>query len=100
LWRDAIDARIVESVRNRSGGLVDSQEEFRGADGKLPGIDDLPIAKRESDFDVDQDGIDDEFERQHGLNPADAADANAMTLSGEGYTNLEVYINALATQSK
>jgi len=97
LWRDAIDARIVESVRQRTGGLVDSQEEFRGADGKLPGIDDLPIAKRESSFDVDQDGIADAFEREHGLDPANSSDGNATTLSQDGYTNLEVYINKIAT---
>lgn len=97
LWRDAIDARVVESVRNRTGGLIDSQKEFRGADGKLPGIDDLTIAKREADFDVDRDGIADEFERRHGLDPADASDGNAVTLSDDGYTNLEVYINELAT---
>lgn len=100
LWRDAIDARVVESVRNRTGGLIDSQEEFRGADGKLPGIDDLLIAKRDSHFDVDQDGIADEFERQYGLNTTDAADGNAMTLSDGGYTNLEVYLNELATPTK
>jgi hypothetical protein len=100
LWRDAIDLRIVDSVRQRTGGLVDSQEAFRGVDGKLPGIDDLPIAERDSDFDVDRDGIADAFEREHGLDPADPADGNAMTLSQDGYTNLEVYINELTTTPK
>ena len=96
LWRDAIDARIVESVRRRTGGLVDSQETFRGADGKLPGIDDLPARKRPDDFDVDRDGIADVWEREHGLDPTDARDGNGTTLSNEGYTNLEVYLNHLA----
>ena len=100
LWRDAIDQRIVDSVRARDGGLIDSQEKFRGADGKLPGIDDLPIAKRAADFDVDRDGMADDFERAHKLNPADPSDANATTLSQEGYTNLEVYLNELAGASK
>ncbi len=100
LWRDAIDERIVESVRQRTGGLIDSQEEFRGADGKLPGMDDLPFAKRDANFDVDQDGIADAFEREHGLDAADASDGNAMTLSEDGYTNLEVYINELTTTPK
>lgn len=100
LWRDAIDERIVDSVRSRNGNLIDSQEQFRGADGKLPGIDDLKIAKRPADFDVDRDGIADDFERSHQLNTADPSDANATTLNKDGYTNLEVYLNELAGVSK
>ena len=100
LHRDAIDERIVDSVRSRTGNLIDSQEQFRGADGKLPGIDDLKIAKRLAEFDVDRDGIADDFERAHKLNPADPSDANVTTLSKEGYTNLEVYLNELAGVSK
>lgn len=100
LWRDAIDERIIDSVRTRGGGLIDSQEEFRSAAGKLPGIDDLPMASRAADFDADRDGIADDFERTHKLNPSDPSDANATTLNREGYTNLEVYLNELANVAK
>jgi hypothetical protein len=95
LWRDAIDRGIAESVRKRAGKIIDSQEELRDENGKLPGIDDLPLVKRPEGFDADQDGMADDFERSHGLNPADPEDAKAATLSREGYTNLEVYLNQL-----
>ncbi len=41
--------------------------------------------------DTDRDGIPDAWETAHGLNPASATDAMAIT--GSGYTNLELYIN-------
>jgi hypothetical protein len=48
--------------------------------------------------DTDGDGQPDTWERDHGLNPADPADRNGMTLSAaalgvDGYTNLEVYLH-------
>ncbi|MFH1761161.1 MAG: hypothetical protein ABIA63_08670, partial [bacterium] len=51
--------------------------------------------------DSDNDGMPDEWERKNGLNCNDASDANAVDLSSvftgiEGYTNIEVYINAMA----
>jgi hypothetical protein len=94
--RDTIDTRITEAVSHRTGSLIDSQDKFRGTDGKLPGIDDLPITNRPSDFDTDQDGMSNEFELKHGLNPNDPADGNGTNLSKDGYTNLEVYLNDLA----
>lgn len=44
---------------------------------------------------ADGDGMPDAWEKAHRLNPADAADGRACTLSSEGYTNLEVYLNGL-----
>jgi hypothetical protein len=96
LWRDAPDERVIRSIASRSGGLIDSQEEFRTADGLMPGIDDLQSVERPYGFDADADGMADAFERAHGLNPEDAGDRNATTLSQSGYTNLEVYLNGLA----
>jgi hypothetical protein len=95
LARDAIDTRIMEAVNHRTGSLIDSQDTFRGADGKLPGIDDLPTTKRPADFDTDGDGMSNAFELEHSLNPHDASDGNGTNLSKNGYTNLEVYLNGL-----
>jgi hypothetical protein len=45
--------------------------------------------------DKDKDGIPDEWEIRHGLDPNNPSDGNKATLSAEGYTNIEVYINSL-----
>ncbi len=45
-------------------------------------------------MDSDHDGIPDDWEKSHGLNPNDASDAN-QDLNGDGYTNLEKYLNWL-----
>jgi hypothetical protein len=45
--------------------------------------------------DSDGDGIPDDWERKHGLNPNNAADRNG-DFNGDGYTNLEKYLNELA----
>ena len=49
--------------------------------------------------DSDNDGMPDEWEVANGLNPHDAGDANG-DLNGDGYTNIEKYINAIPTQGK
>jgi hypothetical protein len=55
--------------------------------------------------DGDGDGLPDEWEKAHGLNPADASDANGVVPAGaskddrhKGYTYIEYYINELADQ--
>jgi hypothetical protein len=93
--RDAADQRVIDTVTARTGGLVNSQEQFRTADGQMPGIDDLPKTERPANFDADADGMADDFERAHGLDPKDPDDRNGATLSKDGYTNLEVYLNGL-----
>ena len=42
--------------------------------------------------DSDTDGMPDEWERSHGLDPNNAADSN-LDRDGDGYTNIEEYIN-------
>ena len=49
--------------------------------------------------DTDMDGMPDEWELANGLNPNDPADANG-DLNGDGYTNIEKYINAIPTQGR
>lgn len=95
LWRDAIDQRVIDSLTSRTGRIVDAPEEFRGVDGTLPGIDDLPTTTRPADFDTDGDGMPNQWESRRGLDPDNAADGNRSSLSSDGYTNLEVYLDEL-----
>lgn len=96
LWRDAIDNRLISEVTNRTGGVIDSQDELR-VGGVLEGIEDLPATMRPSSFDTDRDGIPNMFELYYGLNPKDDADRNHSNLSTHGFTNLEFYLDALTS---
>jgi len=84
--RDVIDARVVDSVRQRSGRQIDSQNDVSGW---------VELKSGAAPADADDDGMPDVWEKQKGLNPADASDASADR-NGDGYTNLEEYLNELA----
>jgi hypothetical protein len=84
--RDSVDRRIVESVRNSTGKLIDSPDEVGGYPSYQQG---------EAPRDSDGDGIPDEWEAAHGLDPQHAGDGRA-DWNGAGYTNLEYYLNTLA----
>jgi hypothetical protein len=93
--RDAIDRRIITEVKKR-------EHTYTGSKGKLPGIIDSPkdaggLPEYKSDdppLDTDHDGIPDEWEQAHDLDPKTAADGSAYR--PDGYTNLEHYLNELA----
>jgi len=58
--RDAVDSRIVQSVREREGAIINSQNQVGGWPGYGPAA---PFA------DGDDDGMPDAWEKAHGLNP-------------------------------
>src|SRR5215813_2786941 len=82
LFRDSVDTRVVSEVRNETGRHIDSQNQVGG----WPTLNSLPALP-----DTDQDGIPDQWETDHGLNPLDPADGPAISASG--YSNLENYLN-------
>ncbi|MEU8396936.1 Ig-like domain-containing protein [Nonomuraea sp. NPDC048892] len=83
--RDAIDARLVNEARTGTGRHINSQKDVGGF---------LPLPSEvAAPADTDKDGIPDEWETAQGLDPDDAADAQA--LGGDGYTNLERYLNSI-----
>jgi pectate lyase len=81
--RDAVDQRIVEQVRKGTGKIIDSQSEVGG----WPELKSAPPP-----LDSDHDGMPDEWESRHGLDPKDPSDA-AQSRDKNGYTNLEHYLN-------
>ncbi|MCX6910247.1 MAG: hypothetical protein NTY01_19690 [Verrucomicrobia bacterium] len=82
--RDSTDARIVADVRNRTGRIVRYEKEL----GPWPAY-----AGGQAPPDSDNDGIPDDWEKAHGLNPADPTDASQV--AADGYTKLEHYLNSL-----
>ena len=100
LHRDAVDRRIVEEIRTgtakfgasyKGGGkrIIDSQQDVGG----YPELRSLPAP-----VDSDHDGMSDEWETAHGLDPRNPADGWTVNPT-DGYTNLERYLHAL-TQNK
>lgn len=87
LARDAVDERLIKTIMNKTGKVIDSQDEVGGWD-KYPSV------VRPPDFDTDRDGMPDEWERTSGLNPNDPSDGN-HDRDNDGFTNLEEYLNGL-----
>jgi pectate lyase len=111
--RDAVDERIIHSVRTGDASALVSDEivaelrEVGYSDSVIQGITGLaakgiiakpeqvggyPEYKGEPYADADNDGMPDAWETEHGLNPHDASDA-AADANGDGYTNVEDFLN-------
>jgi pectate lyase len=83
--RDSVDSRIVNEARQRKGSIIDSQEQVGG----------WPVLKsKPAPVDSDNDGMPDSWERSHRLNPHNSADSSTDK-DGDGYTNLEEYLNSI-----
>ena len=93
--RDAVEKRVVQEARTGENlyggatkgskkGIIDTEADCEG------------FIEYSSDYtvpaDTDGDGMPDEWERQHGLDP-NVADQNLV--NNQGYTALEVYLNSL-----
>jgi hypothetical protein len=97
---DEHDQRVISEVRNGTA-------KFKGSKTGLPGLPDsqddvggwenYPEVHHAANWDTDGDGIPDAWEKSHGLNPSDIADGN-KDLNGDGYTNLEKYLNSLVRE--
>ena len=101
--RDALDQQYYQDTRfklatatgsGNNKGFINTQDDNTKIVSKYgsawPTLD-----EGEKWVDTDGDGMPDTWETENGLNPDDAADGKATTLSTEGYTNLEVYMNSL-----
>jgi hypothetical protein len=107
--RDPVDTRIVEQVKTGKINYIPNvplpKTQFKHR--RLPidsykiGIITDPVQvggypqyKGTPHKDSDNDGMPDDYEIKHGLNPRNAADAAALTRGG--YSNIEVYLNEVA----
>lgn len=109
---DAIDLHVIKDVRDGTAefigtrgptygdrpspnypGIIDTQTDDKSAEGS-PNFPWPDYKTYNVPVDSDHDGMPDDWEKAHGLNPNDPNDAN-KDLNGDGYTNLEKYLNSL-----
>lgn len=83
--RDSVDAAVVDGVRSRTGKQIDSQRDIGGWPALRSGT---------APQDSDGDGMPDAWERQRGLDPK--RDDSAGDRDGNGYSDVEDYLNELA----
>jgi hypothetical protein len=92
--RDVVEERIIREVRTGKttygNGIIDRVEQTEG----WPELKSTPAPE-----DTDHDGMPDEWEKQHGLDPGNPADGK-VDRNDDGYTNLEEYLNRLMANSE
>lgn len=106
--RDAVDERIIQSVITGDATFVRDAQECSSpySHRRLPAdsyklgiitnpqqVGGLPTYSGEPRLDTDGDGIPDEWEQSHGLDPRNPSDA--LQLRDDGYMVIEWYINSL-----
>jgi hypothetical protein len=113
--RDAVDARVIEQVK--TGKIVYKEgvqlpaTQFKhrrlpidsykqGIITDISQVGGYPVYAGTPYKDADNDGMPDEWETKHGLNPNNAADASALSKKGNGYTNIEEYLNTIAARGE
>lgn len=119
--RDAVDERVVNMVRSGTvtppkvqPNIIELLSQVGYTEERVKDLAELipkgiithpsqvggyPEYKGEPYADADSDGMPDEWEKAHGLNPNDASDA-AGDLNGDGYTNIEKFIHGLDPAKK
>jgi hypothetical protein len=118
--RDAVDRRVIEMVRTgkvTAKAGPDAAEKIGNVGFSKQHVDELislidtgiitdisqvggyPDYQGQPYADADKDGMPDNWEKSHGLNPNDAADAS-KEMAGGGYTNIEAYLDGLDPAKK
>jgi pectate lyase len=76
---------MIDDVHDERGGMINDESEVGG----WP-----PLPSEEPPADEDSDGMPDTWETTHDLDPD--TDDSADDRDGDGYTNVEEYVNDLA----
>jgi pectate lyase len=82
--RDTVDIRIINSVKNKTGRIINDEEDVGGWPD---------LKSTEPPLDSDKDGMPDDWEKQYGFDPNNPVDRN-NDHDKDGYTNLEEYLNS------
>ncbi len=95
---DDHDQRVIEEKRTATATFKGSKSGLLGlpdSEQDVGGWEDYPEVHRPADWDTDGDGIPNHWEKRTGLNSEDSADGGLDSV-GDGYTNLERYLNSLS----
>jgi len=111
---DAVDTRVIKTVKTGKAIYVENAPEFipkyvkrrlpadsykKGIITDIRQVGGLPEYNGQPLLDSDNDGMPDAWEIANGLNPHDPSDA-IKDCNGDGYTNIEKYINGIDTKKK
>jgi len=86
-YLDDVDQEVIEDVRNGTGSLLERSTVLQWS----------VLNTGNNPSDSDNDGMPDSWETANNLNSNDSADGN-LDRNGDGYTNLEEYLNGLFPQ--
>jgi pectate lyase len=92
--RDAVDIRVTNMVVT---GIATNGTNHLGIinhPDEVGGFPNLPVVTRAANWDTDGDGMPDDWELAHGLDPNAPADRNG-DFDADGYSNLEEYLNEI-----
>lgn len=107
--RTAVDRQCAEETRTGTGNMSGTASYDEATDANKTNIDKYHIecgvtytypetVTKKTIADKDNDGMDDDWELARGLDPNDPSDTNG-DYCGQGYTNIEYYINDLTVDS-
>jgi hypothetical protein len=91
--RDAIDSRIINNVLTNTGPPNGIAAAAPNA-AELAGVTGAATTTRPAGWDTDQDGMPDEWEVAHGLNPNSGLDFK-LDFDNDGYVNLQEYLDEI-----
>lgn len=101
---DYIDSRYIKEVSNGTYTYTGSKQGLKGIIDSQNDVGGYPNSSTfahsndgvcNSTNDTDRDGMPDTWEEAHGLNPNDGSDGSINSLSPDGYTNVEMFLNEL-----